>query len=322
MKFTTLPKNGASWRDPLIYSFNTELETPSDVEFTIFDTMRNMTLGTVRLSGVTRGSFDIAPYIRQVATLTPQMAQTMNIVASPSTACIVVSSGEVSSVEQFYFRTAIDTTFFAPLSSPPTRATISAGDTLHLTLYAKHDVACQLNKVYTDHTDTNRISYDTQGKPAELIVPITDLERGIERVEVVVWCDKTIVCHLNYAVVARNASSRRLIWLNSKGGYESYTFPTSLPQRLVADVATVECGNHKHNTLREAYRETLLASGYDGDKEMARLTELIHSDEVYEVVGSTPQQVELLTRKMEYDSHGKLRQMRVVVRDKVKGGGR
>ena len=115
MKFTTLPKNGASWRDPLIYSFNTELASPTDVEFTIFDTMRNMTLGTVRLSGVTRGSFDIAPYVRQVATLTPQMADTMKIVASPSTACIVVSSGEVSSVEQFYFRTAID----SPRNSEP-----------------------------------------------------------------------------------------------------------------------------------------------------------------------------------------------------------
>ena len=53
MKFTSLPKNGSSWYDQLLYGIDTELSEPTDVEISIQSISGNVEYGTMRLYGVT-----------------------------------------------------------------------------------------------------------------------------------------------------------------------------------------------------------------------------------------------------------------------------
>lgn len=67
MKFTSIPEAYSSFREPLIYAFNTESATPHDVELKIINRTTGEEIGRKRLYNVTSGEVDIAPYLRSAA---------------------------------------------------------------------------------------------------------------------------------------------------------------------------------------------------------------------------------------------------------------
>ena len=61
MKFTSIPDTYSSYREPLIYAFDTESTTPRDVELKIINRSTGEEIGRKRLYNVTSGEVDIAP---------------------------------------------------------------------------------------------------------------------------------------------------------------------------------------------------------------------------------------------------------------------
>jgi hypothetical protein len=67
MRFISIPQNGMSWSDRLIYSFATGLDEPTDVDIEIFDIDANQLIARKRLYSVTYSDVDIAPILRSIA---------------------------------------------------------------------------------------------------------------------------------------------------------------------------------------------------------------------------------------------------------------
>ena len=76
MKFTSIPEAYSSFREPLIYAFDTESTTPHDVELKIINRTTGEEIGRKRLYNVTTGEIDIAPYLRSAARPTLPVAIT------------------------------------------------------------------------------------------------------------------------------------------------------------------------------------------------------------------------------------------------------
>ena len=85
MKFTSIPDTYSSYREPLIYAFDTESTTPRDVELKIINRSTGEEIGRKRLYNVTSGEVDIAPYLRAQSrpTLPKRVEQSGEVETSP-----------------------------------------------------------------------------------------------------------------------------------------------------------------------------------------------------------------------------------------------
>ena len=66
MKFTLLPKTYSSYREPLIYEFDTQT-APADVEVRVVEATTGEVIGRKMLYGVSTARVDIAPFVRRAA---------------------------------------------------------------------------------------------------------------------------------------------------------------------------------------------------------------------------------------------------------------
>ena len=63
MKFTKIPEAHSSFRDKLVYGFDTEAAA-ADVELKIINADTGETIATKRLYGISQGEVDIAPWLQ------------------------------------------------------------------------------------------------------------------------------------------------------------------------------------------------------------------------------------------------------------------
>ena len=61
MKFTSIPEAYNSFREPLVYSFDTQTTTPTDVVIEVKNYHDDSIIGRKKLYSVTSGEVDIAP---------------------------------------------------------------------------------------------------------------------------------------------------------------------------------------------------------------------------------------------------------------------
>ena len=64
MKFTKIPEAHSSFRDKLVYGFDTEAAA-HDVELKIINADTGETIATKRLYGISQGEVELAPYLRR-----------------------------------------------------------------------------------------------------------------------------------------------------------------------------------------------------------------------------------------------------------------
>ena len=109
MKFTSIPEAYSSFREPLLYAFDTEHTEPQDVEFRIINKADNTVIGRKRLYGVTEGEVDIAPYLRSVAVTTlPDAITECGVVDTNAQIKVVVEAEGVSSAVRNFIAAKVD----------------------------------------------------------------------------------------------------------------------------------------------------------------------------------------------------------------------
>ena len=165
MKFTSMPADGASWREPLVYRFSTEEVVPQDVSVSIIDAASGTVYGSLKLYGVVKGEVDIAPYIAKNASLTPIWnSRSLAVSRSTSAKRVVVSINGMTSMERLFFRSKFDVTVSRVLSSLVEDQIVEQGDVARLTLYAKGHVAV---KMTCSDGSTMQSTMHTSGYPVE-----------------------------------------------------------------------------------------------------------------------------------------------------------
>ena len=322
MKFTSIPNNGSSWGDELIYAIDTEVDTPSNLVVDIRDLKSNKSLGRYRLYGVTTAEVNISPYLRSLENLEIKRSNTATSYISPASRTIALLINGYASEERTFFRAQLDYDKNYVLSEITTDQTISLGEAIRLTAFAKENLSVLIEKYASNrYIGSESINQRTYGNPMEVVIPTAKFSGSIDSFIVTLRSDKsTILQRIVYHVVERGESSRRLMWYNKLGGVECYTFPTSIRTHYkakmgqsvgVSGVPIDVCLNERHYQI---------ISALETPQEMNRLAEIVFSPYVYEMVGDDIVEVELTSREVLFDKHGMLRQLSLDICKTKRGG--
>lgn len=320
MKFTNIPKNGASWGGELCYSFATELDQPIDVVVVVRDADTNEEFGRMRLYSVIGGTVDIAPAVCRKMSYEPPSATTPQIIPSRAMCRVVVEVEGVASPTVTLFRADYTPTVHMLLSSMSTECGIAVGDTIRFTLNVVKSASILVKEIIGGRPrQIANLAYSAQSQIVEVVVPITELSPQADRV-VVVISDGITTNSFDYQVVERAVGSRRLLWYNAKGGIEGYIFPHSRLVERKADVSTVRSASQLHCRLVAAQSRVRLTSAVLSLSEQERLSEILRSPYIFEERKGAIRDVELSSRELRYDDHGALQRLSLDIVEEWKGG--
>jgi hypothetical protein len=318
MIFVSIPDNGSSWRDRLLYSFATESEQQQDVEVEILNTTTGSVLGSMRLYGVTQGVVDIAPYVRpHVSMKFMETTRQADLKLSPSAISVVVRINGVESEARVFFRSQFDYDSMGALSTRCEPPVVLEGDTIRMTLFAKSRVEAQVT-LNAAKTIAVKCEGQSNGMPMELVIPTKNISQ-LEGVVVNMRLDGKYTAIFNYAVKPRYGTSQRLVWYNQNGGVDSYTFDHAI--RLGYSVERGDgcmCDEGaKRVDGRVRYR---LCSGYEQQDVMERVAQLMLSPIVCREVDGICREVAVESREIDFDSKGLLHTISLNLSEKWRGG--
>ena len=321
MKFTNIPKNGASWSGELLCSFATELADKSDVQVIVRDAETDAELGRLKLYAITEATVDIAPIVRRRVSDEPQIARASEIIPSLAMCRVIVEVEGVRSPKISLFRADYKPLIHRVLSSMSTGCGIASGDTLRFTLNVVKGATVTVEELTGHkHRHIAHLSYNAQSQVVEVVVPIGNLSKEADRV--VVTITNGIVTDIaEYRVVERTEGSRKLLWYNANGGIESYTFPYSRLLERKADVSTIRTATKQHSSLTAAHSRVRLTSAVLQLREQERLAEILRSPYIFEERSNAIRSVDLPSRELHYDDHGALKRLSLDIVEEWKGGG-
>ena len=320
MRFIQLPKDGASWQQPLRYKFSTESTEPENLTVEIIDETLQQTIATLNLYATSKGDIDIAPYLRDRLKLTPATSTRAIILSrSPSAIAVSVVVNGVKSAVRHFFRAAHDYNLIGMLSYHAATRSIRRGDAIRLTLFAQANIMVTINYDSVVSISPTQHNLLTKGMPAEIVIPTEQL-RGTKSVEITILYDGTKTETVTYMIEAANSASRRLVWYNPMGGIEGYTFGHSL--RLGYNISSEEIAGVDKEMLKcvEGKQRHRLCTGYDTSKEIARVMELLLSPMVLSEQSGLCTPIEIENREVSFDSKGLLHSFALDISEQWKGG--
>lgn len=320
MNFKTIPKNGASWRESLVYEVELS-EGEAQVEIEIYDQITSSTMGRLRLFARGSVEVDISPYIRNMMSENGLAQNPQSVIQTSPDACrVVLRCGGVQTEPRLFFREDISSLESQLLSSLVEDATIANGEVIRLTAYAKEALSVTLIQP-TSAGGINGYSFRSQGLPCEVTVPVKGAGVGMN-IAVMIQCDSGRAVTHSFRVVKREPSARRLVWENSRGGVECCTFAQSLQRSLQVRSEEVECEAGWYRRVVESrLRSRLLLLGAK-QQEINRVLGLLLSPRLYLCEGSDATPVRLITDTILYDEHGKLRKLELDIEEIWRGGDR
>ena len=320
MKFTSLPKNGSSWYDQLLYGIDTELSEPTDVEISIQSISGNVEYGTMRLYGVTTAMFNIAPYLLNSSNIKPYISKIGILnVSRPSLEVKVVANG-VESEPRILSRTPFEEGVTRDFSLIDSVQQISLGEHIILTLYTPTSSLIDCTITTPDDIIKYKSTQRSNNKIMDVVIPTASFNKNATMLDIELSTDSTPIKSLRYIIVKRDESARRLLWFNSIGGLECYTFPKSRIRSIEASISQTSCGNNEHNRLHKALKIRELCSAIESEKECERLSEIVCSPYVYMIDGCDLIPVTIHEHKLTFDTQHLTRQLIVAIEEEQKGG--
>lgn len=317
MIFKTIPQNGASWQNPLLYTI--EFDQPKEqVAVEIYDQISAQTMGVVMLYNVESAEIDIAPYIRSVKAQIDILERRSGVIQSSYDACrIVLNIDGESSEQRLFWRSDISGLSFKFFSEPVPNDTIAQGEVIRLSFFATDTIEIIVNKELAGVT--SRYAMRTLGIPSDVAIEVKNVMDG-ERIEMIVRLNSQQSTVYNYRVVKRDSSAIRLAWINVSGGLEAYTFAQSIKRRVEVKAEDVEAESGWYRRIASArvVRGLIMAGAMQS--EVDRVMEMLLSSKVYRCDGFDSMLVHLLTDTIAYDDHGKLRRLEFDIEEEWKGG--
>lgn len=314
MKFLSIPENGASWREKLIYAIDAESDEGVDLKVEIVDTSLGQ-LASLNIYNVTSAEVDIAPYLRASVDEAPTDG-TEGLAWSTAALSIVVRVGGVESPQRVYYRAKLDCSVPCVLSNISALQSVSLDETIRMTIFSPKSV--EVRVTLTQMAPANR-TYRllTGGRPIEFTLPLANMST-FRRLKITVVCDSVQQAVYEYVITPRDSSARQLLWYNANGGVESYTFPKSVRLSYSADVVETAEGKGR---LRRGCVVRRLCSAFEPTEQMERIVQMIFSPSVYLATERGCVLQRDIQRKVEFSPQGTLNQLKVDVVEEWRGGG-
>ena len=320
MRFISIPRNGQSWRSPIVYTFATELDEPADVDIEIFDIDAEQMIARKRLYSVTEGVIDIAPILRSVADMRINSDGSTAIQRSPGVAKISVGIMGLMSESRLFFAEEVGWSKARVLSRMPEPQSVEYGESIMFSVVAPELLTVEIIAYSPTSQKRHAIRSNSLMALYDIVINTGDFMSDVQSIELRVISGGSLVKTLNISVGRGAAKGRRLYWRNRLGGIESYLFPKSV--RLV-DEAVVDgftTSAKRVSKLKSTRVCSRLCSALECGEELQRISEIIYAPYTYEMTSKGISDVELVTRCLEHSSHGELRIVAIEVCSEWKGG--
>ena len=321
MRFVSIPTNGSSWQEPLVYNFETDDAQPADVLVEIRDIGSNSVLATKHLYAVVSGEVDIAPYLRSVCDLRVELNAESSVRDAQISRNISVRLNGEESEPRLFVPRGLDVAKPSILSRFATDGSILLGDVLAFSLFTPSKVNVIVNIITQAKRKQLYLQWAGSGRIIDVAIQTKEFDADTQRIEVNVYSDNVAIKTLSFKVIDPDARRRQLLWRNTWGALESYIFPQSIPLAQTVSAETLRLNSRDVVTLADAHIYSRLCSAFESQKEIVRISEILLSPYIYEVVEGELREVELDSRKIEYDEHGNLRRLALDIVEEWKGGG-
>lgn len=322
MYFVAIPDDGSSWQGPLIYSFANEGSVATDVLVEIRDEGSGGLIAAKRLYGVRSADIDIAPYLSSQSSQSIVVGGLCSIRDSKLARRVSVSINGVRSSVRHFVYSSLDISKAKLLSCLDGQMQVERGDAVIFSIFAPAQLRIMLTEFDPQMHTTQRLEWLGTYSIVDVIVQTSVLSSQTTSFTLDIYSGTTIFKTVKVTVVEPNIQSRKLFWRNSLGGVEGYTFPHNI--RLASSVVTKSFATSQAiiEKLYEASHRSRLCSAFEEQKELERISEVLLSDNIYENVDGQLRAVTLDDRRLEYGSHGNLRQVCLTIIDEWKGGER
>lgn len=315
MKFTSIPEAYSSFREPLLYAFDTESSEARDVELKIINKADNAVIGRKRLYGVTAGEVDIAPYLRSVAVTTlPDTITEWGVVETASQIKVVVEAEGVSSAVRNFVAAQVDLDkIYTPLMAQHLHRTMARDEFDLISFFSLPDVVVEVVvEFFGMGTDAVSITPPSGG---QRVVAVTARGReGVDNIRATVKVDGVATTVVEYELKTNLKGARRLAWLNDNLSPELYTFPLRKSVLIEAARKSMESIWGREAGAVERENELKLLSAYEPQAQIEALSSIISSPRAWLVKGCELQRVAINTDRVMPATCGKMGIVEVDIR--------
>lgn len=299
MKFTSIPDTYSSYREPLIYAFDTESTTPRDVELKIINRSTGEEIGRKRLYNVTSGEVDIAPYLRAQSrpTLPERVEQSGEVETSTTIRVVVEAEGKTSTARNFVATTIDRDAFFMLLTTQYLHRTMARDEFDIISYFTWPEILVTFDVEFIGEGTEHLTIEPTSGGQRAVAVTARGRER-VDTMRVKILVDGVLTTTIEYDIKENLRGARRVGWLNSYHSPEVYTFPlrksvlVESTRRHMASVWGSEAAE------MESANQLKLLSAYEPEKQLKALSEILSSPRVWLVEGAEVKSVVLRTERV------------------------
>ena len=299
MKFTSIPDTFSSYREPLLYAFETGSSTPRDVELKIINHTTGEEIGRKRLYNVTSGEVDIAPYLRsaQQPSLPQRVEQTGEVEISATIRVVVEALGVRSTLRSFVAAKIDRDAYFMLLTEQQMHRTMQHDEFDIISYFSWSDILVTFDVEYIGNGTEHITIEPASGGQRAVAVTARGRER-VENIRVTILVDGEPTSCIEYEIKQNLCGARRVAWLNGSLSPELYTFPLrksvliESTRRHMASIWGSEAAEV------ESSNQLKLLSAYEPEKQLNALSEILSSPRVWLVEGADVKSVELHTERV------------------------
>ena len=289
----------SSFRQRLLYAFDTESTMPKDVEIKIINRLNNTIIGRKLLRSVTSGEVDIAPYLRSavVASL-PQQVDECTIVDTSTQIAVSVEINGTSSPTLPFVAAKVDLTkSYTPLTTQQLHRTMAHDEFDLISFYSYPDIVVEVVVEFFGK-GTDRITI-VPGSGGQRVVAVTALGREwADQMRVTIMVDGEAETVYDYDIKSNLRGARRIAWLNDWLAPELYTFPLRKSVLIEAARKRMESIWGREAGAAERENELKLISAYEPQMQIEALSSILSTPKAWLVKGCELQRVEITTERV------------------------
>lgn len=309
MEIKQIPPNYASLRSPLIYTFSDAEARTFDVQ--IIDVGSDEVVGVKRLTGITQGSVDVAPFLRRNLFFFPKTGSTGFVSAGGRTVLGTIEIDNARAQTRTFVSASEAVVPPALLTTSPPLRTIGRGECEELTICTA--TPCVVHVTAYKGAESKQTLHTAPYAGFTLFwLNTADFPNAD-----VIRLDINDIGQINYYLTGLS-TGRRLAWRSSVGSVEHYTFPVE--KEVVDKVEKKEVFTQqgpRPMTIRSERRTTLL-SAYEPEKMLKALSEILTSPAVWSVENGIYIPVIVDSAASGFRHHGTLRNMEIQIRHQPK----
>ena len=315
MQFTSLPTPFASIGEPLLYTLADLRGASVDVRILIAD---EQLLGTKRLVGATTCTLDIAPYLRNAATIKPPSPDTpTGFVALDDRwldIVVEVDDGEciLRSDPRSFFVACQPITTPSLCTALPRERLLAPSECDLLTLRMTEPTIV-VTEIRPDGT-TYEHRFTVHIAPLCGFWVRADDFPEAERLVVALGQSGSVA----YSLLPHPEGAVRLAWRSESGALEHYTFPRKKHHRVAVQKQR-GYGEAGYRTLTSEVKERMtLESAYESETMLRALAEVLYAEQVWRSRPTGYEAVDVLTEQAETSHHGALGTLEIEIRNTLK----